>query len=155
MSNQAQNNNVNYLIDPTFTYVNRIFVLSFKSDDDRNSFSNYYVPSIEVRDFNVLIDQTPFFEILVKNKEEANEQIIEMSRNNCYTTDNLLDHKYFSEHYKLIAINLSKQVELESSDVKQKTNFTGRLEEDLTIFFIIEKKIETTFDFSQNSVTVI
>ena len=49
MSTQTKNSNLNYLIDPTFTNVNRLFVLSFKNDDDRNSFSNYYVPSVEVR----------------------------------------------------------------------------------------------------------
>ena len=52
------------------------------------------------------------------------------------------------------AIDLSKQIELENSDLKQQINFTGGLEEDATIFFIIEKKEETTFDFSQNSETV-
>ena len=73
MPNQAQNNNLNYLIDPAFTNVNRLFVLSFKNDDDRNSFSNYYVPKVEVKDFNVLIDGKPFFEIPVKKEEEAYE----------------------------------------------------------------------------------
>ena len=111
MSNQARNNNLNYLIDPTFTNVNRLFVLSFENEEDRTCFSNYYVPKIEIKDFNVLIDGKPFLEIPVKNKEEAYEQIIEMSKNNDYTTGNLLDYEYFSKHYRLIAINLSKQIE--------------------------------------------
>ena len=109
---------------------------------------------MEIKDFNVLIDGKPFFEIPVKNKEEAYEAIIEMSKNNDYTTGNLLDYEYFKDHYKLIAIDLSKQTELENTDLKQQINFIGRLEEDATIFFIIEKKEETIFDFSQNSVTV-
>ena len=155
MSNQAQNNNLNYLIDPTFTNVNRLFGLSFKNDDDKNSFSNYYVPKVEVKDFNVLTDAKPFFEIPVKNKEEAYEAIIEMSKNNDYTTGNLLDYEYFKDHYRLIAIDLSKQIELENPDLNQQINFIGRLEEDVTMFFIIEKKEETTLDFSQNSVTVV
>ena len=46
MSNQTKNNNLNYLIDPTFTNVNRIFVLTFENEDDRNSFSKYYVPKV-------------------------------------------------------------------------------------------------------------
>ena len=79
MSNQTKNNNLNYLIDPTFTNVNRLFILSFKNEDDRTSFSKYYVPKVEITDFNVLIDGKPFFEIPVKNKE-AYEPIIEMSR---------------------------------------------------------------------------
>ena len=81
MSNQTKNNNLNYLIDQTFTNVNRLFVLSFENEDDRTSFSKYYVPKVEIIDFNVLIDGKLFFEIPVK-KEEVYEQIIEMSKNN-------------------------------------------------------------------------
>ena len=118
MSNQTKNNNLNYLIDPTFTNVNRLFALSFENEDDRTSFSKYYVPEVEIKDFNALIDGNPFFEIPVKN-EEAYEQIIEMSKNHDYTTGNLLDYEYFKDHYKLIAIDLSKQTELENPDLKQ------------------------------------
>ena len=79
-----------------------------------------------------------------------------MSKNNNYTTGNLLDYEYYSKHYRLIAIDLSKQIELENLDLKHQINFIGRLEENnATIFFIIEKKEETIFDFSQNSVTVV
>ena len=66
-------------------------------------------------------------EIPVKNKEETYETIIEMIKNNNYTTGNLLDYEYFKDHYKLIAIDLSKQTELENPDLKQKLNFNGRL----------------------------
>ena len=66
MSNQSKNNNLNYLIDPTFTNVNRLFVLNFENEDDRTSFSKYYVPKVKIKDFNVLIDGKPFFEIPVK-----------------------------------------------------------------------------------------
>ena len=80
-----------------------------------------------------------------------------MSKNNDYTTGILLDNEYFSKHYRLIAIDLSKQIELENPDLKQEINFIGRLErnEGAAMFFIIEKKEETTFDFSQNSVNVV
>ena len=54
----------------------------------------------------------------VKNKEETYKKIIEMNKNNNYTTGNLLDHEYFSKHYKLISIYLSKQIELENPDLK-------------------------------------
>ena len=60
------------------------------------------------------------------NGEEIYKQIIEMGRNNDYTTSNLLDYEYFSKHYKLIAIDLSKQIELENPDLKQQNNFIGR-----------------------------
>ena len=144
MSNQTTNNNLNYLIDPTFTDVNRLFVLSFENENDRVSFSKYYVSKVEVKDFNVLIDGKPFFKIPVKNKEEAYEAIIEMSKNNDYTAGNLLDYEYFKDHYRLIAIDLSKQIKSENTDLKQ-INFIGRLEEDATMFFIIEKRRRNYF----------
>ena len=156
MTNQTKNNNLNYLIDPTFTKVNRLFVLSFENENDRTSFSKYYVPNVQIKDFNVLIDGKSFFDMPIKNEEETYEQIIEMGRNNDYTTGNLLDYEYFSKHYKLIAIDLSKQIELENPDLKQQINFIGRLEDDkAAMFFIIEKSEETTFTFSLNDAIII
>ena len=79
-----------------------------------------------------------------------------MSKNNDYATGNLLDYEYFKDHYKSISIDLGKQIELENPDIKQQINFVGRLEENnATMFFIIEKKEQITFDFSQNSVVVV
>ena len=77
-----------------------------------------------------------------------------MSNNNDYTTDNLLDFGYFKKTYKLIAIDLSKQTKLQDP---QKISFIGKLLNTLvaTMFSIIEKSEETTFNFSQNSVTII
>ena len=114
MSNQTKNNNLNYLIYPTFTKVNRLFVLSYENETDRTSFPKYYVRKVETKNLNGLIDGKLFLEIPVKNKEEAYEAIIEMSKNNDYTTGNLLDYEYFKGHYRLIAIDLSKQIELEN-----------------------------------------
>ena len=59
MTIQPKNNNLNYLIDPTLTNINRLFVLPFARNilgDKRDSFSHYYVPNVEIKDFNVLID---------------------------------------------------------------------------------------------------
>ena len=57
MTNQTKNNNFNYLIDPTFTEtVNRLFVLLFENEINRTSFSRYFVPNVQIEDFNVLIN---------------------------------------------------------------------------------------------------
>ena len=133
MTIPPQNNNLNYLINPTFTNANRLFVLSFQrtsgendtTKDYRDSFSRYYLPNIRIKDFNVLIDGKSFFDLPVKNEEEAYEKIIDMSNNNDYTTGNLLDFAYFKENYRLIAIDLSKQTELKDP---QQINFIGKLE---------------------------
>ena len=157
MTIQPQNNNLNYLIDPTFTNVNRLFVLSFPRNnktENRNSFSNYYAPNVEIKDFNVLIDEKIFFDLPVKSEEEAYEKIMDMSNNSDYTTGNLLDFSYFKENCKLIAIDLSKQTKLKDP---QQINFIEKIDKGngATMFFIIEKSDKTTFNFSQNSVTII
>ena len=88
MTIQPQNTNLNYLIDPTCTNVNRLFVLSFSRNnagDNRDSFSNYYVPNVEIKNFKVLIDRKTFFDLPVKNEEEAYEKNMDMSNNNDYT----------------------------------------------------------------------
>ena len=156
MTYQTQNNKLNYLIDPIFIKVNRLFVLSFKNDDNRTSFSKYHVSNVQIKDFNVLIDGKSFFDIPIKNRKETFEQTIEMGRNNDYTTGNLLDYEYFSKHYRLIAIDLSKQIELEKFDLKQQISFIGQLVDDkATMFFIIEKSEETTFEFSINDAIIV
>ena len=124
--------------------VNRLFGLSFprnNNTDSRYSSSNYYVPKVRINDFNVLTDE-----------EEAYEKIIEIINNNDYTTGNILDFADYKKHYKLIAIDLSKQAKLK---YPQQINFIGKLLRNtgVTMFFIIEKLEETTFSFSQNSVT--
>ena len=89
MTIQPQNNNLNYLIDPTYTNVNRLFVLSFARDnagDNRDSFSHYYVPNVKIKDFNVLIDGKCFLDLPAKNEEEAYELSLSMSKNNDYMT---------------------------------------------------------------------
>ena len=154
---QPQNNKLNYLIDPTFMNVNRLFVLAFHKNnntDSRYSFSNYYVPKVKINDFNVLIDGKSFSDLQVKNEEEANKKIINMNNNNDYTTGNLLDFACFKFFYKLIAIDLRKQIKLK--DLPQ-INFIGKLSRrsGAAMFFITEKSEETTFNFSKNSVTII
>ena len=130
MTNQAITNNLNYLIDPTFNKVNRLFVLSFKNEDedinDRFAFSKYFMPNVEIKDFSVLIDGKRFFDVPLKNKEKC-EKISEMSKNNHYTTGNLLDYEYFLKHYKIIVIHLSKQIELENLDLKKQINVIGKI----------------------------
>ena len=108
MSNQTKTSNLNYLIDSTFNKVNRLFVLSFENEDDRVSYSRYYTPTVEIKGNDVLNDGKRFFDNPIKNKEETYEHIVEMSKSNDYATGNLLHYDYFSKHYKLIPINLSK-----------------------------------------------
>ena len=94
MTTEAINNNLNILIDPTSTNVNKLFVLAYQNADDRQSFSQFYLPNVMVKDYNVIIDKLAFFDLPIKTEEEAYEKIIDISRNNEYTTGSLLDYDY-------------------------------------------------------------
>ena len=156
MTTEAINNNLNILVDPTFTNVNRLFVLAYQTADDRQPYSQFYLPKVMVKDYNVIIDKLAFFDLPIKTEEEAYEKIIDISRNNEYTTGNLLDYDYFKKYYKLIAIDLSKQQVLqENEDLIQQINFIGRLTEAANVFIIIEKKENTILEFSQYFAIVI
>ena len=74
MTTEAVNNNLNILIDPTFTNVNRLFVLAYENADDRQSFSQFYLPKVLVKDFNVIIHKLTFFDLPIKTEEEAYEE---------------------------------------------------------------------------------
>ena len=158
MSTEAANSNLNILIDPTFTNVNRLLGLAYQTAEDRKSFFEFYLPKVMIKDFNVIIDKLAFLDLPIKTEEEAYEKIIDISKNNEYTTGNLLDYDYFKKYYKLIAIDLSNQQVLqENEDLIQNINFIGRLRqgEDANIFIIIEKKEHTILEFSQNFANVL
>ena len=106
--NQPATNNLNFLIDPTFNDVNRLFVLAFPNEEDRSSFSRYYMP-------NVLVDLQPFYDILIENKEETYKAITELINHDNYTVGNSFTYEYFSNHYKFIAIHLNDE-HIEDSD---------------------------------------
>ena len=129
-----------------------MYVLVFENGEDRSYFSKYYTPSAEITDYNVLINQQPFFELPVRDKKESYEKIVELTKAlNDYTTCNLLDYEYFSTHYKLIALDLSQQ----SVDLtRQQISFVGKLSQNATIFFIIENLEKTELAFKQNFVDI-
>ena len=127
---------------------------SVKMRKTEHLFQSINTPKVEIKDFNVLIDGKIFFDVPVKNKEKAYEKIIKISKNNDYTTGNLLDYEYFSQHYKLIVIDLCKQIEIEQ--LRQQINFIAEIEDDrATTFFIIVKSEKAIFEFLQNSVGII
>ena len=141
--------------------VNRLFVLSFENEDGRTSHSTYYLPKVEIKDYNVMIDGRNFFDQPINSMTktyEKNIRKISTGQGDDYTTGCLLDHSYFNENYKMIVIDLSKQQALDA-DLRaiQQINFTANLEraEGATMFFIIEQAKETVLDFSQGTVKVL
>ena len=91
MIHQTDTNNLKFLIDPTFNSVNRLFVSAFPNEEDKNSFSKYYTPTVEIKDYKVILDGEPFYEIPIKNKEETYKAITEMIRNDLVRTGNEFD----------------------------------------------------------------
>ena len=105
-----------------------------------------------MKDFKALIDNKPYFDQPVK-KREAYEKLVEMSKNNDYTTGNLLNYLYHQKYYKLIGIDLPRQ---RNASILQQINFVGKLEEDdgATIILIAEKQQKTTLNSSLDSLIV-
>ena len=126
----------NKLTDPTFRNINRLFVVSFKNGDDdpkRNSCDEYYMPLVENKDFNTVIDNKSCSDQSAKSKQEVHEKLVQMARSNDYTTRNLLDHSYHQNYHKRIGIDLLRQ---SNTTILQQINFTAKLGKDdsATIF---------------------
>ena len=135
-------------------------MLSFENENDRTSHSTYYLPKVEIKNYNVKIDGRNFFDqpINSMNKTYENLRKIATSKGDDYTTGCLLDYPYFKENCKMIAIDLSRQNELDAHPrAIQQINFTTNLDRagNTTIFFIIEGAKETVFEFSQSTVKVL
>ena len=137
-------------------------MLAFEHDNDndwRISNKRYYIPNVETKDYNVIIDEKDFFDQPVKNDKVTYENIkkIIVGQVDDYRTGCLLDYTYFKKCYKMIAVNLSKQQVLDADPKAiQQINFTANLDEANTRFyFILEEAIKTVFEFSQGTVKVL
>ena len=143
---QTRNHYLNHLIDPSFQGVNRLFVLSFENDAHRKTYKRYFLPTVEIKDYNVMIDGKNFFDQPEKNDLITHEKIgkIETGQGDYYTTGCLLDCNYFKNYYKITAKGT------------QQINFTANLDRagNTSMFFIIKEAKETILDFSQGTVKV-
>ena len=159
----ARNQNLNYLIEPSFQGVNRLFVLAFEHDNDndwRSSNKRYYIPNVEIKDYNVMIDGKNFFDQPVKTNKVTYENVrkITIGQGDDYTTGCLLDYTYFKKYYKMIAIDLSKQQVLDADPKAiQQIKFTTNLNRagNKRFYFILEETKETVFEFSRGIVKVL
>ena len=135
---------MNHLIDPSFQGVNRLFVLAFENDAQKTSNKRYYIPNVEINDYNVMIDGKIFFDQPVKNDKVTYESVrkITIGQRDDYTTGCLLDYTYFQKYYIMIAIYLSKQQALDADPkATQQINFTANLDRagNTRIYFILEE----------------
>ena len=155
-TNQAWNRYLDYLIDPSFHGVKRPFVLSFKDDDGRESDKQYYLPAVEIKYYNVMIEGRNFFDQPIKSCYDNIRKIATVQGDD-YATGYILDYLYFKKYYKLIAIDLSKQQLDPDLKAIQQINFTRNLDrtEGSTMFFFIEKAKEIVLDFSKRTMKVL
>ena len=132
----------------------------FENDIQGTSDRRYYLPNVDIKDYNVMIDGKNLFDQLVKNNKVTHGNIRKIAtvQRDDYTTGCLLDYIYFKNYYKMIAVDLSKQQALDADPKAiQQINFTANLDRagNTTMFFIIEEAKETVLDFSQGTVKVL
>ena len=155
----AQNPNLNHLVEPNFQGVNRLFVLAFENDNQRTSYERYYIPTLEIKDYTIMINGENFDQPIKNNKvTDENIRKIAAGQGDDYTTGCLLDYSYFTDTYKMIAVDLSKQQALDADPrAIQQINFTANLDRDgnTRVYFILEEAKETILDFSQGTVKVL
>ena len=132
----------------------------FEDDDGRESHKQYYLPTVEIEDYNFMMDERNFFDKPIKSDLKTYDNIRKIATGQCddYTTGCLLDYPYFKKYYKLIAIDLSKEQKLDADPKSiQQINFTGNLSRahSATMFLIIGEAKETVLDFSKGTVKVL
>ena len=155
-----QNPNLNHLVEPRFQEVYRRFVLAFENDTQGISHYDYYLPNVDIKNYNVMINGENLFDQPIKNNKLTYENIrkIATGQGDDYTIDCLLDYPYFKDSYKMNAVHLSKQQALDADPrAIQQINFPANLYRagNTSIYVILEKAKETILDFSQGTVKVL
>ena len=155
-----RNPNLNHLVEPSFQGINRFFLLAFEGDTQRTSAKRYYISNVETKNYNIMINGENFFNQPIKNNKVTYENIRKLAtgQGDDYTTGCLLDYPYFMDTYKMIAVDLSKQLALDADPrAIQQINFTAKLDRagNTRFYFILEEAKETILDFSQGTVKVL
>ena len=146
------------MVEPRFQGVDRLFVLAFENDTQRTSAKGYYyLPNVEIKDYNVMINGENFFDQPIKNNKVTYRKIARGQVDD-YTTGCVLDYPYINDTFKIIAIDLSKQQALHVDPrAIEQINFAPNLDRpgNTKIYFIPEEAKETILNFSQGTVKVL
>ena len=161
INEDADNNVFKYInLDPSFQGVNRLFIMAYSreaSQPDRNSQQKYYLPRIDLKKYNVIIDGRNFYDNPIESDIEKYRELkkVMIGKGEDYTIGSLLDFNYFLKHYILVAVDLSKQKELDANPRSiQQIEFKYMLGTDSTIYWILEKSKETILEFYKGTVKV-
>ena len=148
------------MVKLSFQGINRFFLLAYENVTQRTRAKDYYLPNVEIKDYNIMINGKNVFDQSIKDNKVTYENIrkIATGQGDDYTTGCLLDYPYFKDFYEMIAVDLSKQEALDA-DLRaiQQINFTGNLDNpgNTRICFILEEAKETILNFAQGTVRVL
>ena len=162
---QTENANANVFkyinLDPSFQGVNRLFIMAYSREAanqlGRNDRRKYYLPRIDLKKYNVIIDGRNFYDNPIESDIEKYRELkkVMIGKGEDYTTGSLLDYDYFKKHYKLVAVDLSKQKELDADPrAIQQIEFKYMLETNSSIYWVLEKSKETILEFYKGTVKV-
>ena len=147
-------------LDPSFQGGNRLFVMAYNranGQPTRNGQRKYYLPRIDLEKYNVIIDGRNFYDNPIESDIEKYRELkkIMIGKGEDYTTGSLLDFNYFDKHYKLVAVDLSKQKELDADPrAIQQIEFKYMLGTNSTIYWVLEKSKESILEFCKGTVKV-
>ena len=147
-------------LDPSFQGVNRLFVMAYNranGQPTRNGQQKYYLPRIDIEKYNVIIDGRNFYDNPIDSDIEKYRELkkVMIGKGEDYATGSLLDFNYFDKHYKLVAVDLSKQKELDADPrAIQQIEFKYMLGTNSTIYWVLEKSKETILEFYKGTVKV-
>ena len=147
-------------LDPSFQGVNRLFIMAYSREagqPTRDEQTKYYLPRIDLKKCNVIIDGRNFYDNPIENDIEKYRELkkVMIGKGEDYTTGSLLDYDYFKKHYKLVAVDLSKQKELHADPrAIQQIEFKYMLETNSTIYWVLEKSKETILELYKEIVKV-
>ena len=123
--------------------VNRLFIMAYSRVDDqpnRNSQQKYYLARIDLKNYNVIIDGRSFYDNQIESDIEKYRELkkVMIGKGEDYTTGSLLDYDYFKKHYRLVAVDLSKQKELDADPRPiQQIEFKYMLETNSSIYWVL------------------
>ena len=159
-ANANNANTVRYInLDPSFQGVNRLFIMAYSrlnnNQPTRDGQRKYFLPRIDLNKYNVIIDGRNFCDNPIESEIEKYRELkkVMIGKGKDYTTGSLLDYNYFKEYYKLIAVDLSKQKELDADPrAIQQIEFKYMLGTSSTIDWVLEKSKETILEFYKRTV---
>ena len=159
-----KNGDTRILIDPSAQGVNRLFVLPFTAADqaantaNRNSYRRLYLPRATINNYNVVIDGRNFYDQPINSATRQYDELrkITLGKGDDYTTGCLLDYAYFKNNYKIIAVDLSKQKELDADPrAIQQIEFVGNVADNSYVLTVLERSKETVLEFFKGTAKII